>query len=333
MLPLCTPKLKTQHVSFAECLSARHSLQLLAKYKYCSAQSTYTTAGATLLLTIYTSNTTTSLLSSLYEYTQLTALLAVSVPSPPELSATYDGSTIISGASQVGENQGESSGNVKSSHVGSSNIDNSNSGTAMDTTSDTAAADTSKGINRSDSSDNNENPDDADDDVPVVPAEVLQDDDTSCDISTAKDAASATITAATASKSSTTTSDSTTAKAAAAAAALEAFQCMVFVERRTTARIVCDLLRMVFRLRQGAPRQRPAFACSYVVGASLAHGRGATPLSTAAVDDEQLRIALAAAAAEQAKQDALETRRAARALRDFRTGKLQLLVTTDACSE
>eukprot|EP00953_Heterococcus_sp_UTEX-ZZ885_P036681 18879-Heterococcus_DN1.PRE.1 len=76
MLPLCTPKLKTQHVSFAECLSARHSLQLLAKYKYCSAQSTYTTAGATLLLTIYTSNTTTSLLSSLYEYTQLTALLA-----------------------------------------------------------------------------------------------------------------------------------------------------------------------------------------------------------------------------------------------------------------
>jgi hypothetical protein len=83
----------------------------------------------------------------------------------------------------------------------------------------------------------------------------------------------------------------------------------------------------------GAPRQRPAFACSYVVGASLAHGRGATPLSTAAVDDEQLRIALAAAAAEQAKQDALETHRAAHALRDFRTGKLQLLVTTDACSE
>jgi hypothetical protein len=82
-----------------------------------------------------------------------------------------------------------------------------------------------------------------------------------------------------------------------------------------------------------APRQRPAFACSYVVGASLAHGRGATPLSTAPVDDEQLRIALAAAAAEQAKQDALETHRAAHALRDFRTGKLQLLVTTDACSE
>jgi hypothetical protein len=83
----------------------------------------------------------------------------------------------------------------------------------------------------------------------------------------------------------------------------------------------------------GAPRQRAAFACSYVVGASLAHGRGATPLSTAVVDDEQLRIALAAAAAEQAKQDALETHRAAHALRDFRTGKLQLLVTTDACSE
>jgi hypothetical protein len=88
--------------------------------------------------------------------------------------------------------------------------------------------------------------------VPVVPAELLQDDDTSSEIGTAKDAASATITAATASKSSTTTTtDSTTAKASTAAATPEAFQCMVFVERRTTARIVCDLLRMVFRLRPG----------------------------------------------------------------------------------
>jgi hypothetical protein len=96
-----------------------------------------------------------------------------------------------------------------------------------------------------------ENPDDNDDDVPAVPAELLQDDDTSSVLGTAKEAASATITAATASKSRTTT-DSTTAKATAAAAATpEVFQCMVFVERRTTARIVCDLLRMVFRLRQG----------------------------------------------------------------------------------
>jgi hypothetical protein len=116
-----------------------------------------TTDAVTVATTDVTIKTITTPLR-LHEQRQLTALLAVSVPSPPELSATYDGSTIISGASQVGENQGESSGNVKSSHVGSSNVESSNdSSSAMDTTDTAAAGAAADGSKEADSTDTNDN--------------------------------------------------------------------------------------------------------------------------------------------------------------------------------
>jgi hypothetical protein len=92
---------------------------------------------------------TCTLLFLLYTQ-QLTALLAVSVPSPPELSSTYDGSAIDSGASQVGGSQGES-GNAKNS-----NVESCISSSAMDTcdTAAAGAADVSKEPDRSDTNDN-----------------------------------------------------------------------------------------------------------------------------------------------------------------------------------
>eukprot|EP00953_Heterococcus_sp_UTEX-ZZ885_P003883 2607-Heterococcus_DN1.PRE.10 len=58
----------------------------------------------------------------------------------------------------------------------------------------------------------------------------------------------------------------------------------------------------------GALQRRPACTCSYVVGSSLSTGQTAA-------------------------DGARDRDRSASALQNFRSGKLQLLVTTDACSE